>query len=197
MVIDPPKLGTLTIQDPVVWYFILLGFDILVLLFAANLLRSKTGRAWIAIRDRDVAAEALGVNVRFYKVLSFMITSTIACIAGSLFAYYRGFVSVEAFSLLTTIEYVAIVIIGGIGSLLGAVFGTVFIVLLPYGIDAAANAFAIPSRLTTYLSAIKYASFGLIMIIFLLLEPNGLVGIWHRFRDYFLLWPFKYKPMGK
>jgi branched-chain amino acid transport system permease protein len=197
VVLDPPKIGSWIIEDPRVWYFILLGADIIVMLFALNMIRSKTGRAWIAIRDRDVAAEALGVNVPFYKVSSFMISSTITCMAGSLFSYYRGFVSVEAFTLLTTIEYVAIIIIGGIGSMLGVVFGTIFIVLLPYGIDTAAAAFAIPTRLTTYLSSIKYAAFGLIMIIFLLLEPNGLVGIWHRVRDYFLLWPFKHKPVGR
>jgi branched-chain amino acid transport system permease protein len=197
VVLDAPKIGPFVIQDPRIWYLILLAADILVMLFVYNLLRSKTGRAWVAIRDRDVAAEALGVDVRFYKVSAFMISSTITCIAGSLFAYYRGFVSVEAFSLLTTIEYVAMIIVGGMGSLLGAVFGTVFIVLLPYGIDMLAEAFAIPSRLMIYLSAIKYASFGFIMILFLLVEPRGLVGIWGSIRDYFLLWPLKYKTMGR
>ncbi len=197
VVLDAPKLGSFVVQDPRIWYLILLAADIVVMLFAFNLLRSRTGRAWVAIRDRDVAAEALGVDVRFYKVSSFMITSMITCMAGSLFAYYRGFVSVDAFSFLTTIEYVAIIIVGGIGTILGAVFGTILIVLLPYGIDAAAELLAIPPRLTNYLSAIKYGTFGLVMIIFLLLEPEGLVGIWRRIRDYFLLWPFKYKPMGR
>ena len=197
IMLDAPKIGPFAIQDPRIWYFVLLAIDVLLMLFAYNLLRSKTGRAWVAIRDRDVAAEALGVNVRFYKVSAFMISSTITCMAGSLFAYYRGFVSVEAFSFLTTIEYVAMIIVGGMGSLLGAVFGTVFIVLLPYVIDMLAAAFNVPSRLTLYLSAIKYASFGLIMILFLLVEPRGLVGIWSSIRDYFLLWPLKYKTSGR
>ncbi len=197
VVIDPPKIGPFIIENPVVWYFAFLAADLLLILFSMNLLRSKTGRAWVAIRDRDVAAEALGVNVSFYKVSAFMVSSTITSIAGGLFAYYRGFVSVEAFSLFTTIEYVAIIIIGGLGSILGTIFGTIFIVLLPYLIDMAASTFSIPTRFTTYISAVKYGSFGLIMIIFLLLEPSGLVGIWNRIKNYFLMWPFKYKPLGR
>lgn len=197
VVIEPPKLGPITIENPVAWYFIFFAMDILLILFSMNLIRSKTGRAWIAIRDRDVAAEALGINVSFFKVSAFVVSSAITSIAGGLFAYYRGFVSVEAFSLFTTIEYVAIIIVGGLGSILGAVYGTIFIVLLPYIIDMIANTFSIPTRFTTYISAIKYASFGLIMIVFLILEPAGLVGIWNRVKNYFLMWPFKYKPLGK
>ena len=118
-------------------------------------------------------------------------------IAGCLFAYYRGFVSVEAFSLFMTIEYIAMIIIGGLGSILGTVFGTIFVVLLPYAIDAIGKMLHVPTRLTTYMFAIQYASFGLIMIIFLVLEPGGLVSIWNRIRNYFILWPFKYKPLGR
>jgi len=197
VIIDPPVLGPLTIEDPRLWYFILLFSDILVTLMAINLARSRTGRAWMAIRDRDVAAEALGIRVDVSKLSAFVVSSVITSIAGCLFAYYRGFVSVEAFSLLMTIEYIAMIIIGGLGSILGAVFGTIFVVLLPYAIDMIVDALNVPSRLTTYMFAIKYAGFGLIMIIFLVLEPSGLVGIWRRVRDYFILWPFRYKPLGR
>jgi branched-chain amino acid transport system permease protein len=197
VIIDPPVLGPLTIEDPRLWYFILLFSDILVTLIAINLARSRTGRAWMAIRDRDVAAEALGIRVDVSKLSAFVVSSVITSIAGCLFAYYRGFVSVEAFSLLMTIEYIAMIIIGGLGSILGAVFGTIFVVLLPYVIDMIVDALNVPSRLTTYMFAIKYAGFGLIMIIFLVLEPSGLVGIWRRVRDYFILWPFRYKPLGR
>ena len=150
----------------------------------------------MAIRARDVAAEAFGISVAFYKVLAFVVSSAITSIAGCLFAYYHGFVSVEAFSILMTIEYVAMVIIGGLGSILGAVFGTVFIVLLPYLIDEAVDTFTVPARLSTYLFAVKYASFGLIMIMFLVFEPRGLVGIWKRIQNYFVLWPFKHRSLG-
>jgi branched-chain amino acid transport system permease protein len=197
IVLDAPKIGSFVVNSPVVWYFILLVIDILVVLFALNLIRSRTGRAWIAIRDRDVAAAALGIKVSRYKLLAFVVSSMMTCLAGSLFSYYRGFVSVDAFSLLTTIEYVAIIIVGGLASILGTIYGTIFIVLLPYVIDMIANSLAFPARFTTYLSAIKYGMFGLIMIVFLLLEPGGLVAIWNRVRDYFLLWPFRYKALGK
>lgn len=197
VVIDSPSFGPFTIEDPRLWYFLLLFIDILVVVFAINLVRSRTGRAWMAIRDRDVAAEALGIKVTSYKLSAFVVSSVMTCIAGCLFAYFRGFVSVEAFSLLMTIEYVAMIIIGGLGSILGAILGTIFIVLLPYTIDAVVDAFQLPARLTTYMFSIKYATFGLIMIIFLVLEPSGLVGIWRRIRDYFILWPFRLKPLGR
>ena len=195
--LDPPSLGPLVIEDPRVWYFFLLGLDILVTLFAINLVRSRTGRAWMAVHARDVAAEALGVKVSSYKLSAFVLSSALTGIAGCLIAYYRGFVSSEAFSLLLTIEYVAMIIIGGLGSILGAIFGTVFVVLLPYAIDEIANILPVPARLTTYMFAVKYASFGLIMCVFLVLEPGGLVAIWKKIRDYFVLWPFKYKTVGK
>lgn len=196
IIVDPPQIGSLVIMDPRSWYFILLVIDILLICFSLNLVRSRTGRAWMALRDRDVAAEALGIQLSVYKLSAFVISSVITSIAGCLFAYYRGFVSVEAFSLLMTIEYVAMVIIGGLGSMLGAVLGTIFVVILPYLIEGAVGLLQVPARFTTYLFSINHAVFGLIMIIFLVLEPSGLVGIWNRVKFYFILWPFKHKPMG-
>ena len=196
VVIDPPSLGPLIIQDARLWYFLLLLADILLVIFSLNLVRSKTGRAWMAIRDRDVAAEALGIKLSSYKLSAFVLSSVVTSIAGCLFAYYRGFVSVEAFSLLMTIEYVAMIIIGGLGSILGAILGTIFVVLLPYVIETMVKVIHVPARFSTYMFSINHAAFGLIMIMFLVLEPSGLVGIWTRIRDYFILWPFRHKPLG-
>jgi branched-chain amino acid transport system permease protein len=195
IVIKPPSIGSFRIRDPRLWYFLLLVAAILALIFSINLVRSRSGRAWVAIRDREVVAEAIGVKVPFYKLSAFVIGAVMTSISGCLFAYYRGFVSVEAYSLFLTIEYVAMIIIGGLGTILGAVFGTVFVVLLPYTIDAIGRTLHVPARLTTYMFAIQYASFGLIMIIFLVLEPGGLVAIWNRIKNYFILWPFKHKPL--
>jgi branched-chain amino acid transport system permease protein len=197
VVIQPPSIGFFRIEDPRLWYFILFFIDILAVIFIINLIRSRAGRAWSAIRNREVVAEALGIKVSRYKLFAFIISSIMTSIAGCLFAYYRGFVSVEAFSLFMTIQYIAIIIIGGLGTILGTIFGTVFVVLLPYTIDAIGRALHVPTRFTTYMFAIQYASFGLIMIIFLVLEPGGLVTIWNRIRNYFVLWPFKYKPLGR
>ncbi len=135
VVIDPPQLGPWTLTDGRVWYYVLLAFAAAAVLVGLNLVRSRTGRAWRAIQGREAVAEALGINVPAYKVLAFVVSSTMTAVAGALFAYYRGFVSAEAFSLFLTIQYVAMVIIGGMGSILGAVLGAAFVTLFPYAIE--------------------------------------------------------------
>jgi branched-chain amino acid transport system permease protein len=176
------------------WYFALLGAAAATVLFSLNLLRSRTGRAWRAIHGRESVAEALGISVHRAKLTAFVVSSAITALAGCLFAYFRGFVSVEAFSLYLTIQYVAMIIIGGMGSILGAVLGAVFVVLFPYAIDAAMDGLGLAERLSSVVFAVNYAAFGLVMILFLVLEPQGLVGIWRRARNWFLLWPFKQRP---
>jgi branched-chain amino acid transport system permease protein len=173
------------------WYFALLAASALTILFSLNLLRSRTGRAWRAIHGREAVAEALGISVQRAKLSAFVISSALTAVAGCLFAYFRGFVSVEAFSLYLTIQYVAMIIVGGMGSILGAVLGTIFVVLFPHAIDALMAASGLGERLSSVVFAVNYAAFGLVMIVFLVFEPQGLVGIWRRVRDWFLLWPFK------
>jgi len=196
IVIDPPRIGSFELLDPRAWYFVFLAVNCAVVLFSLNLLRARTGRAWAAIRDREVVAEALGIAVHWHKLSAFVISSTITTVAGCLFAYYRGFVSVEAFSLFLTIQYVAMVIIGGLGSILGALLGALFVVLFPYAIEFVVGILPSLERFSSYIFAVNYAAFGLVMILFLVFEPLGLVGIWRRIRDYFLLWPFRHRPLG-
>jgi branched-chain amino acid transport system permease protein len=191
VVIDAP------LQDARAWYFVLLAAAVATILFSLNLLRSKTGRAWRAIHARETVAEALGIDVRRAKLSAFVVSCTLTSIAGCLFAYYRGFVSAEAFSLFVTIQYVATVIVGGIGSILGALLGTLFVVLFPYGIEALMSALGLAERLSSVVFAVNYAAFGLAMILFLVFEPQGLVGIWRRAQAWFLLWPFKQRPVGR
>jgi len=195
IVIDPPKLGGVPITDGRAWYFILLIAAAATLLLCLNLLRARTGRAWRAIRTHETVAEALGIGIAGYKLLAFVLSSAITAVAGALFAYYRGFVSVEAFSLFLTIQYVAMVIIGGMGSLLGALLGAAFVTVFPYIIEAGLLALPGAQRYAGVLFAVNYAAFGLVMILFLMLEPLGLVGIWHRVQNYLLLWPFKQRPV--
>ena len=197
IVLDPPVLFGWVLDNALAWYFVLLAASAGTLLLAANLLRSKTGRAWRAIHDRESVAEALGVGVPAYKLLAFVISSSLTAVAGCLFAYFRGFVSVEAFTLFLSIQYVAMVIVGGMGSLLGALLGAAFVVLFPYGIEWAMAVLPIPARFSGMVFAVNYAAFGLVMIAFLLFEPQGLVGIWRRIQNYFLLWPFKQQPLRK
>lgn len=194
--IDAPVVFGFRLYGGKIWYFILLAFAAATLLICVNLLRSRSGRAWRAIQAHETVAEALGISVAGYKLLAFVISSAIAAVAGALFAYYRSFVSVEAFSLFLSIQYVAMIIIGGMGSLLGALLGAVFVTLFPYVIEAALLQLPNAQAYAGVLFAVNYAAFGAVMILFLVFEPQGLVGIWHRIQTYFLLWPFKHKPVA-
>jgi branched-chain amino acid transport system permease protein len=181
VMIDPPSLGRFSLTSSIGWYFVLLAFAALALLVSVNLQRSRTGRAWRALNDRDVVAGALGIDVRRFKLMAFVVSATITSIAGALFAYYRNFVSIDAFSLYLTVQYVAMIIIGGMGSIPGALLGAGFVILFPYAIEAAAT--MLPARFSNVVFALDYAAFGVVMILFLLLEPAGLMGIWHRMKN--------------
>lgn len=194
--LDPPSFGGWTLGDGRAWYFVLLACAATATLFTINLLRSKTGRSWRALRSNEIVAEALGVHVGRYKLLSFVISSTMTAVAGCLFAYYRSFVSIEAFSLFLSIQYVAMVIIGGLGSVAGALLGAFFVVLLPYAVEWATAVLPLPSAIAGSVFAVNHAVFGIVMILFLLFEPQGLVGIWKRLQNYFLLWPFRQVPVA-
>jgi branched-chain amino acid transport system permease protein len=194
IMIHPPRVGSFEITDGRVWYLILLAAAASTLLVCLNLLRARSGRAWRAIRAHETVAETLGISIAAYKLLAFVISSAMTAVAGALFAYYRGFVSVEAFSLFLTIQYVAMVIVGGMGSLLGALLGAAFVTVFPYVIESALLALPGAQGVASLLFAVNYAAFGLVMILFLVLEPLGFVGIWQRLQNYFLLWPYKHRP---
>jgi branched-chain amino acid transport system permease protein len=183
VIIDSPSIGSYSLTSAIGWYFVLLVFAALALLISVNLQRSRTGRAWRALRERDVVAGALGIDVQRFKLLAFMVSSTMTAVAGALFAYYRNFVSIDAFSLYLTVQYVAMIIIGGMGSISGALLGACFVILFPYGIEAAAA--LLPPRFSNMVFALDYAAFGVVMILFLLLEPAGLIGLWRRAKNAF------------
>jgi branched-chain amino acid transport system permease protein len=165
-----------------------------VLVLVVNLQRSRAGRAWMAIRDRDVAAASVGIDVARCKLAAFVWSSVVTALAGAVFAYHRGFVSVEAFGFFVAVEYIAMIIIGGLGSALGAVLGAAFVTLLPYAIDALVAGVS-PDAAQYYVFPAKFGAFGLLMALFLLFEPLGLVGIWRRVRNWFVLWPFRHRPL--
>ncbi|MBI3435222.1 MAG: branched-chain amino acid ABC transporter permease [Proteobacteria bacterium] len=195
VIIDPPQIAGLAISDPRAWYVILLAAAAGTLLLCLNLLRSRTGRAFGAINTHETVAAALGIDVARGKLLAFVVSSSLTSLAGALFAYYRGFVSVEAFSLFLTIQYAAMIIIGGLGSLLGALLGAFFVTIFPYLIEWALAALPGAQRRASEFFAVNYAAFGAVMILFLVFEPAGLVGIWRRVQSYFLLWPFRHRPL--
>jgi branched-chain amino acid transport system permease protein len=184
----------LALKGTVVWYYVLVGMAAVALVLTVNLQRSRAGRAWMAIRDRDVAAASVGIDIRRYKLAAFVWSSVITALAGAIFAYHRGFVSVEAFGFFVAVEYIAMIIIGGVGSALGAVLGAAFVTLLPYAIDALVAGVS-PDAAQYYVFPAKFGAFGLLMAVFLLFEPLGLVGIWRRVRNWFALWPFRHRPL--
>ena len=192
--IPPARVAGFVVRGTVAWYYALVVAAAIVLILVVNLQRSRAGRAWMAIRDRDVAAASVGINVARYKLAAFVWSSAITALAGTLFAYQRGFVSVEAFGFFVAVEYIAMIIIGGLGTALGAVLGAALVTLLPYGIDAFVASVS-PGAPDYYVFPAKFGAFGLLMALFLIFEPLGLVGIWRRVRNWFFLWPFRHRPL--
>ncbi len=180
-------------SDNKILYFLLI-LTALMILGIKNLVRTRVGRAFIAIRDRDIAAEVIGVNITVYKVMAFTISSFVAGISGAMYAYTMGYVHPEHFTVLLSIQYLAMIIVGGLGTILGSVFGAVFIVLVPEMIKALFRflAFLIPVLKGKYSEEWNIATFGLLIILFLIFEAEGLNGIWRRIKNSFKNWPFTY-----
>lgn len=190
-----PPAGALgfTIESERGWFYFLLPVTVAVLLLNLNWLRSAFGRAWMAIHDRDISAESLGIHAAAYKLLAFSASTALTCFSGALWGYHTGFVSVEAFDFHMLIQYLAMVIIGGLGSVLGCILGAIFVVVLPHLINSAAETVPFLRGMGGNVFELQIGLFGLIMLFFLILEPQGLAGVWARVRFYFQLWPFKYR----
>lgn len=162
---------------------------------AVNLMRTRYGRALVAIRDNDRAAEGMGIPIFPYKLLAFGISSFYAGVAGALWAYYLVSVTSEPFNLGLSVEYIAMVIIGGMGNMAGAVFGAIFITGLNEILRFVTEAFMNMGILSEYglnLAPLREFTFGLAIVLFILIEPRGLAEVWRIVRSNFRLWPFSY-----
>jgi branched-chain amino acid transport system permease protein len=177
-------------------YFFTLFFAVLAIVATMNLIRSRIGRAFIAIRDQDIAAEIIGINIFRYKLISFAISSFYAGVCGVLYTYYFGIANYEAFQIVVSIDYLAMVIIGGLGSVLGSVLGAIFVTALPVIIRLAVEAFGgyiwDPAALSAVAASMRLVIFGALIIFFLVVEPEGLARLWRNIRNYFRVWPFSY-----
>ena len=175
------------------YYFF--GFlAILGIVFAENLFRTRIGRAWIAIRENELAAESIGISLFSYKLMAFALSAFYAGVAGALVAYNLRAVTHEAFGVDLTIQYLTMIIIGGLGSLPGCLLGAAFVVLLPTVIRdqlVTPAKDAIP-RIAEYYAFVQQAMFGLLIIFFIILEPDGIYRIWIRVRNAIKRWPFSY-----
>jgi branched-chain amino acid transport system permease protein len=187
------KIGPWVIDSDRKVYFMMLVLVIMCVIGLANLLRSRTGRAWVAIRDNDVSAEVMGINVVKYKLLAFFVAGFIGGIAGAFWISNLAAISPEHFPWFWSLWLVGVILIGGVGSLYGAIFGSIFMVvvmeLLQLAIIPLADTY--PKLLMDFLF-IKEAAFGLAICAFLIFEPNGLAYRWWQIKNYFNLWPFSY-----
>lgn len=177
-------------RDRYLYYFVL-AITIITVVVALNLARTRIGRAWISIRDHDIAARVMGIDLVRYKLLAFMISSFFVGIAGALLSMQIRFVNVDVFGLILSIEALAMIILGGLGSIAGAILGAIFLTLLPEVIRIAFATFGDPSSTTytTYVYEIRGIAYGAVIVAFLRFKPDGLIGLWRDVRKYWTNWP--------
>ena len=194
--VGPPSVFGTPLTSAWQMYLFLMFFVIIAMVGTQNLIRSRIGRAFIAIRDQDIAAEIIGINIFHYKLWAFAISSFYAGVTGVLYTYYLGIANYEQFQLDVSINFLAMVIIGGLGSTLGPVFGAIFVTLLPIVtrrvLESAGGLFFSASDLSAVIPSLRLAIFGGLIIFFLVVEPEGLNRLWRNIRAYFRAWPFSY-----
>lgn len=175
------------------YFYVVLAYLVVLYVFACNLLRSRDGRALVAVRDHYLSAEIMGINLTWYRILSFGLSALYAGIGGALFGHYLGFVSSEGFTIMLSIQFLGMIIIGGLGSVSGSLLGTAFMVLLPEVMTGAVGFFGKSSpNMMQALAYIKEMAIGLAIILFLIFEPDGLAHRWRRIKAYWKLYPFSY-----
>jgi branched-chain amino acid transport system permease protein len=208
MPVDKPVIFGVPFHDETPFYYLCLFFLVIVLWTTRNLLRAPTGRAWIAIRDSEIAAQSMGVNLAVYKSIAFAYSAGLMGLAGALFAHKIGYLAPDIFTILLSIQFLLLVIVGGLGSLHGAVFGAIFVALLPPTIAILRD--AIPESLSDAAAAtniraiglvgnaigdflkkpgVEAGIFGLILVMVILLEPLGIYGRWLKIRLFFSTFP--------
>jgi branched-chain amino acid transport system permease protein len=191
-----PQLFGMVLDSQRDMYYFLLFFVVLATIGTMNLVRSRVGRAFIAIRDQDIAAEIIGINIFRYKLLAFAISSFYAGATGVLYTYFLGIANYEQFQLGVSVDYLAMIIIGGLGSVQGSIFGAFFITLLPIVIRRVMEAFGgllfEPQTVLNLIPNVRVMLFGALIIFFLIVEPEGLNRLWRNIRNYFRIWPFAY-----
>ncbi|MEW6674074.1 MAG: branched-chain amino acid ABC transporter permease [Thermodesulfobacteriota bacterium] len=187
------KVGPWAIDSDLKVYYMMIVLVILCVTIVINLLRSRVGRAWVAIRDNDISAEVMGINIVNYKLLAFFVAGFIGGIAGAVWISNLAAISPEHFPWFWSLWLVGVILIGGVGSIHGTIFGSIFMVvvmeLLQLAIMPLADTY--PKLLMDFLF-IKEAAFGLAICAFMVFEPYGLAYRWWQIKNYFNLWPFSY-----
>jgi branched-chain amino acid transport system permease protein len=189
MPVPKPQIGTYVLNSKASYYYLVMAVAALATYGAVNITRTRSGRAFIAVRDNDLAAEVMGINLWVYKLQAFFIGCLYAGVAGALLVHYYGFASVDQFPFMDSVWYLGMLIVGGMGSIAGAVLGAVALKLLDEFVTAMGP---VMSAVVAAQAAASLAliSRGLVIILFLIFEPRGLAHLWGFVKAYVSLWPF-------
>lgn len=187
LAVSRPSIGGFALDSDERFYYLVFAVALFLIIVIKNILRTPTGRAFIAIRDSEVAAESMGINLAVYKTAAFAISAFYAAIAGALFAHFMLFIGPENFTILESISFLVMILVGGMGSVHGAVFGAVFITLLPELISIGKD--YLP-RFIGEQAGLQAAVYGLVLLLFIRFEPLGLYGRWLKIKFYFETFPF-------
>ncbi|MEH6475980.1 MAG: branched-chain amino acid ABC transporter permease [Sneathiella sp.] len=194
LMVEAVYIGDIEISDGTPFYYLCLGVLVAVILFSLNLLRSPTGRAMMAVRDSEISAQSMGVNLAQTKTIAFALSAGITGLAGALFAHKLGFLSPESFTVLQSLELLVLVVVGGLGSIHGAIFGALFILALPQALAILKD--YVPTQIAE-IPGIEPLIFGLILVFFIIFEPMGIYGRWLKVKLYFQMFPLYKKATFK
>lgn len=194
MAVALPAVGSFGLDSAVRFYFLCLIILVISLLVALNLLRSPTGRAMTAIRDSEISAQSMGIHLAYTKTLAFAISAGFTGLAGSLLAHKIGYLAPDSFTLLTSIQLLLMVVVGGLGSLHGVIYGAIFIGFLPQAIAVMRD--NLPGTIAQ-IPGLEPGIFGLILVLVLIYEPQGIYGRWLKIRNYFEEFPLYRKATHK
>ncbi|MDR7150155.1 branched-chain amino acid transport system permease protein [Hydrogenophaga palleronii] len=194
MMVNYPALFGWELDTPTEFYFLCLLVTVLCTLGIVNLLRSSTGRAFVAIRDSEISAQSMGIHLARYKTMSFALSAALAGLGGALYAHQIQFLSPDQFSLLQSVDLLLMIVIGGLGSIHGAFLGAIFIIVMPQLISIGKDFLPAVIADATGLKGVVY---GVVLVAIVLFEPMGLYGRWLKIRTYFQLFPFYRKGMFK
>jgi branched-chain amino acid transport system permease protein len=194
LTVKAPEFLGFAVDNGTKFYFLCLLVTVLATLGVLNLLRSPTGRAFVAIRDSEISAQSMGIHLARYKTLSFAVSAALAGLGGALYAHNLRFLSPDQFNIIQSIDLLLMVVIGGLGSIHGVFFGAIFLITMPQLISAWKD--VLPNVLAQA-PGLKAAVYGAVLVLFVLFEPMGLFGRWLKVRTFFQLFPFYRKGMFK
>jgi branched-chain amino acid transport system permease protein len=191
LAVPRPEIGSFVFKSKASYFYLVMIIACLATFVANNIVRTRAGRAFIAIRDNELAAEVMGVNVWAYKLLAFFLGCVFAGVAGSLLVHYVAFATVDQFPFINSVWYLGMLIVGGMGSTIGVIFGVVALKLLDELVTTVGPILSavVAPQAAASLSLIMR---GLVIIIFLIFEPRGLAHLWYMVKAYFRLWPFSH-----